>query len=98
VIAGTLMEHYASAVPRVGRPFKRGLSGLMWRSSELLTIASLALSMLPGRTRRKRVAAGVLGTIGSLLLRVTVEHIGTVSARDSRASFHLQRARKFDKG
>ncbi len=92
IIAGTLMEHHASAVPRVGRPFKRGLSGIMWRSAELLTAASLLLSMSPNRTRRTRVAAGLLGTAGSLLLRCTVAHLGTVSARDARASFHQQRA------
>jgi formate-dependent nitrite reductase membrane component NrfD len=92
VVAGTLMEHYASAVPRVGRPFKRGLSGLMWRGAELLTLASLLVSAAPNPTRKTRVAAGLLGTAGSLLLRYTVAHLGTVSARDARASFHQQRA------
>lgn len=90
--AGFMMEHHASAVPRVGRPFKRGWSGVMWRSAEMLTFASLVISLLPNRTRKRRLAAGVLGTLGSLLLRYTVEHFGTVSARDARASFHQQRA------
>jgi hypothetical protein len=92
VVAGTLMEHHASAVPRVGRPFRHGLSGAMWRTAELLTAASLLVSMAPNRTRGARIAAGLLGTAGSLLLRCTVAHLGTVSARDSRASFHQQRA------
>jgi hypothetical protein len=92
IVAGTLMEHHASAVPRVGRPFRRGLSGAMWRTAELLTAASLLLSLAPNGTRRSRVAAGLLGTAGSLLLRCTVAHLGTVSARDSKASFHQQRA------
>ena len=92
VVAGIIMEHHASAVPRVGRPFKRGWSGLMWRTAEMLTVASLVVSLLPNRTRQRRVSAGVLGTLGSLLLRYTVEHFGTVSARDARASFHQQRA------
>ncbi|MFL6451655.1 MAG: NrfD/PsrC family molybdoenzyme membrane anchor subunit [Bryobacteraceae bacterium] len=91
LIAGTLMEHQASAVPRVGRPFKRGFSAVMWRSAELLTLASLLVSAARNRTRKTRVAAGLLGTAGSLLLRYTVEHLGTVSARDARASFHQQR-------
>jgi Polysulphide reductase, NrfD len=94
IVAGVLMEHHASAVPRVGRPFKRGLSAVMWRSAELLTAASLVASMLPNRTRKSRVAAGLLGTVGSLLLRYTVEHLGTVSALDARASFHQQRAKR----
>ncbi len=92
IVAGTLMEHQASVVPRVGRPFKHGLSGVMWRTAELLTAASLLVSMAPNRTRRTRLAAGLLGTAGSLLLRCAVAHLGTVSARDSRASFHQQRA------
>ncbi|MDQ2775834.1 MAG: polysulfide reductase NrfD [Acidobacteriota bacterium] len=87
-----VMERQASVVPRVGRPLKRGLSGLMWRSSELLMAASLLVSVLPGQTRRKRVTAGVLGTLGSLLLRFTIERAGDASARDARASFHQQRA------
>jgi hypothetical protein len=90
--AGMVMERHASAVPRVGRPFKRGLSGLMWRGAAFLTFASLVVSTLPNRTRKSRIAAGLLGTAGSLLLRVTVEHLGTASARDARASFHQQRA------
>jgi hypothetical protein len=92
VVAGMMMEHHASAVPRVGRPFKRGWTGIMWRSAELLTVSSLVVSMLPNRTRQKRVSAGVLGTLGSLLLRYTVARFGTVSALDARASFHQQRA------
>jgi formate-dependent nitrite reductase membrane component NrfD len=92
LVAGTLMEHHASSVSRVGRPFKHGLSGVMWRTAELLTLASLVVSTVPNRTRRTRLAAGLLGTAGSLLLRCTIAHLGTVSARDARASFHQQRA------
>ncbi|HEY6991292.1 MAG TPA: NrfD/PsrC family molybdoenzyme membrane anchor subunit [Bryobacteraceae bacterium] len=92
LMAGMAMERHASAVPRVGRPFKRGLSGLMWRGAAFLTFASLVVSTLPNRSRKSRIAAGLLGTAGSLLLRVTVEHLGAVSARDARASFHQQRA------
>ena len=92
--AAMVMERQASAVPRVGRPFKCGISGLMWRGAALLTFASLVVSTLPNRTRKSRIAAGLLGTAGSLLLRTTVEHLGTASARDARASFHLQRSKE----
>jgi hypothetical protein len=92
LMAGMAMERHASAVPRVGRPFKRGISALMWRGAAFLTFASLVVSTLPNRSRKSRIAAGLLGTAGSLLLRVTVEHLGAVSARDARASFHQQRA------
>lgn len=83
--AGVVMEKQATAVPRVGRPFRRGLSGLLWRSAQVLTAASLVL-------RKKSVAAGALGLAGSLLLRFAVEHAGAASVRDPRASFHLQRS------
>lgn len=92
VIAGTVMEHHASVVPRVGRPFKHGFSAVMWRSAESLTIASLIVSVLPKPTRGRRIAAGLLGSAGSLLLRYSIAHMGTASARDPRAGFHQQRA------
>lgn len=82
--AGIAMEKQASQVPRVGRPFRRGLSGLLWRSAQVLTAASLVFC-------NKSVAAGALGLAGSLLLRFAVERAGAASIRDPRASFHLQR-------
>ncbi len=90
--ASVAMERQASVVPRVGRPLKRGLSGAMWRTAAVLTASSVIVSLLPNRSRRKRYAAGVLGTLGSVLMRFAVEHAGVVSARDARASFHQQRA------
>ncbi|MGH9609257.1 MAG: NrfD/PsrC family molybdoenzyme membrane anchor subunit [Bryobacteraceae bacterium] len=83
--AGIVMEKQASSVARVGRPFRRGFSGLLWRSAQILTAASLLV--------RNRSAAGALGIAGSLLLRFAVERAGTASARDPRASFHLERDR-----
>lgn len=87
LVAGVLMEKQASAVPRVGRPYRRGVSGFLWRTAQVLTAASLFFGC-----RRRRVAAGALGVAGTLLLRIAVERAGTESARDARASFHLQRA------
>lgn len=91
LVASVLMERDASVVPRVALPFKRGFSGLLWRSAALFSAASAAVSVFAKSSRKKRIAAGVLGTAGSLLLRVAVEHAGKVSARDARASFHQQR-------
>jgi formate-dependent nitrite reductase membrane component NrfD len=90
--AAFAMERQASEVPRVGRPFKQGVSGWMWQTATLLTAGSLLLSVLPGKSRKKRFAAGVLGTLGSALMRFSIEALGQASARDARASFHLQRA------
>lgn len=90
--ASFVMEKQASVVPRVGRPLKHGLTGVLWKTSALLTAASLVITLLPKKTRKQRIAAGVLGTLGSLVLRFTVEHAGVVSSRDARASFHQQRA------
>ena len=58
----------------------------------LLTGTGLLLGLAPRRTRNRRIVSGLLGTLGSVLMRFTVEHVGTVSARDARASFHQQRA------
>jgi len=90
--AAIVMEKQASVVPRVGRPLKKGLSGAMWKTAALLTTGSIIIGILPKRTRSKRIAAGVLGTVGSLLMRFAVQHAGVVSSRDARASFHQQRA------
>lgn len=90
-----ITERQASEVPRVGRPFQRGVSGVMWRTAAILTASSLLVGLLPNKTRGKTVASGVLGTLGSLLMRVAVEHAGNASARDPRASFHRQRAETF---
>ncbi|MBV9083426.1 MAG: polysulfide reductase NrfD [Acidobacteriaceae bacterium] len=92
IAAGMAMERQAGRVPRVAHPLKRGINGLLWRTASLLTATSLVCSLLPNRTRAKRVAAGVLGTMGSLLIRFSVHHAGAISARDARASFHHQRA------
>ena len=93
--AAMLTEQQASEVRRVGRPFKRGFSGVLWRTATILTAASLITSLTPGKTRSKQVTAGVLGTLGSLLLRFAVDHAGNQSAKDPRASFHSQREKPY---
>jgi formate-dependent nitrite reductase membrane component NrfD len=91
IVTAVVMERQASVIPRVGEPLRRGLSGFMWRTAAALTVTSAVIGLLPNRTRMKGIAAGVLGTVGSLLMRLTIEHAGVVSARDARASFHQQR-------
>lgn len=92
ITAAIVMEKQVSAVPRVARPLKCGLSGFMWKTAAVLTATSVAVGALPNGSRSKRVTAGVLGTLGSLLMRFSIEHAGVASARDARASFHQQRA------
>jgi formate-dependent nitrite reductase membrane component NrfD len=91
--ASHAFERQISVVPTVGRSLKRGLSGVMWKTASLLTASSVAVSVLSrGRTRPAQVTAGLLGTLGSLLMRFTVERAGNASAQNPRASFHQQRA------
>lgn len=92
LISSAALERQASLVPRVARPLKRGFSGFLWRSAMLLTGAGLVLGLIPKPSRSRRLAAGVIGTLGSALMRSSVEHMGVASARDARASFHQQRA------
>lgn len=87
-----VMERQAAKVPRVARPFKKGLSGFLWRTAMLLTGAGLVIGLIPRPSRSRRLAAGVIGTLGSALMRVSVEHLGVASTRDARASFQQQRA------
>ncbi len=90
--AEILMERQASVVPRVARPLRRGLGGFLWRSAMLLTGASLLFGLMPHRARKRRIVSGLMGTLGSVLMRFSIERVGTASARDPRASFHQQRA------
>ena len=92
LIAGAVMERQASRVERVGRPFKREVSGTMWRTAAALTAGSVLLAVLPGKSKTKRVASSVLGMLGSALMRFSIEQLGKASARDARASFQHQRA------
>jgi formate-dependent nitrite reductase membrane component NrfD len=92
--ASYVMEQQASEVERVGLPFRNGLSGAMWKTAAVLTAGSIVVGLLPGKSKTKRVTAGLLGTFGSLLMRFSIEQLGKKSALDARASFHQQRAGK----
>ncbi|HUA85447.1 MAG TPA: NrfD/PsrC family molybdoenzyme membrane anchor subunit [Bryobacteraceae bacterium] len=88
-----VMERQAGRVEeRVARPLQRGVSGTLWKTATALTAGSLLLSVLPGKSRKKRIATGILGLAGSLCLRFGTHYAGVASARDARASFRLQRA------
>ena len=88
------VEREANRVEPVGRPLREELSGTLWNAARAMTAASLALSLLPGRWRAKRIAGGLLGTAGSIALRFAVFHAGKASARDPRATFRSQRERQ----
>ncbi len=90
--AGLAVEREAARVERVGKPLHDGPSGSLWRASKALTCASVALSIVPGKSRLKRFAAAVMGTAGSLAVRFAVFEAGRASARDPRATFEQQRA------
>jgi hypothetical protein len=92
IAAAKAVERKASRVPQVGEPFRKGAASKLWKAATALTAASLAITLLPGRSPAKRRTAGALGAAGSLCLRFAVHYIGNASARDPRASFQLQRA------
>jgi hypothetical protein len=66
----------------------------MWKTAATLTAISVMANLIPGRSKTKRIAAGVLGTLGSMLMRFSIEQLGKVSSMDARASFQQQRAGK----
>lgn len=88
------VEEAAGMVPKVGEPFRKGATSVLWKTATVLTAASLIVSAIPGQSRKRRKAAGILGALGSLCLRFAVHYISNASARDPRASFHQQRARQ----
>lgn len=104
-IAGKVIDLAAMAVvereaegvdPVVGRPLHEGLAGTLWKAAKAMTAASLVLSLLPGRSRARRAASGLIGTVGALTLRFAVFHAGKASAHDPRATFRPQRQRLKD--
>lgn len=94
LVAMAAVERDAAMVEPVAKPLRQGLSGTLWKASAALTAASLVLSLLPGKSKSRRVAGGVLGTAGALALRFAVFHAGKASARDPRATFRQQRSGK----
>ena len=86
------VERDVSKVERVGRPYREGVSGGLWRASKALTAASLALNLWPPHGRSLRFAGGAFGTAGALGVRFATFYAGKASARDPRATFHGQRA------
>lgn len=93
LVAAQRVEHLASAIPAVGEPFRRGPASLLWKAAGVLTAASLAISLIPPKSRNWRRIAGVLGAAGSLCLRFAVHDLGNASARDPRATIQQQRNR-----
>ena len=92
LLATFAVEHEAAAdAERVARPLHTGASGALWTAAKVLTAASLAVSLLPGRGRGKRVVGALLGTLGSVAMRFAVFHAGKRSTRDPRAAFAMQR-------
>jgi formate-dependent nitrite reductase membrane component NrfD len=85
-------EREASRVPYVARPYRHGFSGLLWTTAKVLGAGALLASLLPRQSKRRRIAAGVLGTAGSLCLRFATFEAGIASAADPRATFRQQRA------
>ena len=96
LVAAKAVEKEAGRVERVARPYSEGVSGTLWKASTSLTVASLVLDTITGKRKSGRVAAALLGTMGSGCLRVAVWQAGRVSARDPRATFELQRMQERD--
>lgn len=90
--AAHLVESAASEVPRVGLPFHRGGTGLLWKAASVATAASLILALTAGKSRTRQRIGGILGAAGSLMLRLAVHSISNASSLDARASFRQQRA------
>ncbi len=92
LLAAIALERNAAGVERVVRPLKTGFSGLLWQAAKVLTVAGIILSVIPGKSRKRRISSGLIGTAASLCFRFGIFYAGKISARDPRASFDQQRA------
>jgi formate-dependent nitrite reductase membrane component NrfD len=91
-IAAKSFERDAMQVERVGLPLQHGLSGSLWRASQIASLAGLALSFVRRDARSLRVVGGVLSIGGGLAARFAIFYAGFASARDPEATFEQQRA------
>jgi formate-dependent nitrite reductase membrane component NrfD len=73
-----------------GAPLQEGISGTLWNASTAGTVTSLAIDTFTGKSRSGRVAAALVGTLGSIALRFSIWLAGRASARDPRATFDSQ--------
>jgi formate-dependent nitrite reductase membrane component NrfD len=78
--ATAFLDEEVRRAPRVSEPLRDGLSGALWNAAAVCTVASLAVSLLPGG-RPKRWAGGALGVAGGLCLRFALFYAGKRSAR-----------------
>jgi formate-dependent nitrite reductase membrane component NrfD len=90
LMASLAMEQELARHPRVARPLQRGASAGLWRAAQVVGAGALVASLWPGRSRR-RLVAGLLGTLAGLALRFSVHHAGRISARDPVATFQQRR-------
>jgi formate-dependent nitrite reductase membrane component NrfD len=90
--AASLVGREAARVEEVGRSLNEGLGGTLWNASKYLSLASLAVSLLPGGTAARRRVSALLGILGGLATRYAIFHAGKASSRDPRATFAMQRA------
>jgi hypothetical protein len=90
--AEQVLEREAARVERVARSLHPGRAGLLLRAAKVLSAASLALNLAPGRSRWRTRASGLTGALGSLAFKWGLFEAGRASARDPRATFHQQRA------
>jgi formate-dependent nitrite reductase membrane component NrfD len=91
LLLANAIEKEASRVRRVARPLHDGLTGFLWQGAKVLTVVSAAVSLAPGHSRKKRIAAGLLGTAAGICVRFAYFLAGKRSARDPRATFEQQR-------
>ena len=77
--AGALL-HLMKLLPR----------GFLWRAGRVLGAASLALALMPAKSRCVKTAAGICGTAAALALRFSILESGRNSARDPQAAFRQQ--------
>lgn len=79
------IEGELAKMDEVAKPLHSGLSGALWTASKVLTVTSLALTLLPGTSRKTKVA-GVAGTLAGVGLRFAVFYAGFSSSRNPKAT------------
>lgn len=92
LFAARAVEREVSRHEELAKPLHTGAAGVLWKAAKVLSMAGLALSLLPGGSKRTRRVANGLTLAGALATRWAVFQSGRQSARNPQATFKPQRA------
>jgi len=95
LLAARALEEEIKNYKPVEDSLKKGNPGKLWKAGRLMSLAALALSLLPGKSKARKAASAILEGAGAVSMRFAIYKAGQVSSRDPKAIFELQRGKEY---